>query len=157
MCSSSSLTKRARRIQEGCGSRKQLWWYGAPIQSGNPAAAAVEEQPIGRGRQASSTLFSAADYFVSWGSQYKLSAIDLRHGGCSATAYCNTATAHRFLRSTKARLHSLVGAGLCWGKCCRRGMCADKPMCTAAGRTSCCGEQKESQDTAAALLAIAAA
>ena len=52
----------------------------------------------------------------------------------------------------------LVGAGLCWGKCCRRrrrGMCADKPMCT-AGRASCCGEQKESQDMAA-LLAIAAA
>ena len=51
----------------------------------------------------------------------------------------------------------LVGAGLCWGKCCRRrrGMCADKHMCTAR-RASCCGEQKESQDMAA-LLAIAAA
>ena len=59
-------------------------------------------------------------------------------GGCSGTAYCNTATAHRFLRSTKARLHSLVVAGLCWGKCCRRhrGICADKPMCAPATRAA---------------------
>ena len=158
-----SLTKRARRIQEGCGSRKQLWWYGAPIQSGNPAAAAA-----GGGRATDRQRPPGVVYTVLGSRLLRQLRLPVQTQCCHRLAAAavpqHTATLPPPIDfSDPPRLGYiayLVGAGLCWGKCCRRrrrhrGMCADKPMCTAR-RASCCGEQKESQEMAA-LLAIAAA